>query len=230
MAVNAHRQHQTLSPLHQQAVLRPRGHDRRSRGTVGSCVRALARKFYRSLTGRTNAHRYPDGSLKAREREDSVGLLSPPPSQPSPRASLLGSRNGSATSLARISGAFRSRSRSRNESSGSASGSGGSSRHNSHVSVSSASLALGRARAHSLIQGIGGASRSSIELVLGHMPRSSPATGAACLGDTSDTHCPSVGPQSTTQSNRRSSEPVHPLLPQLSAVAHRLGCRGSIRQ
>jgi hypothetical protein len=52
--------------------------------------------------------------------------------------------------------------------------------------VSSASLALGRARAHSLIQGIGGASRSSIELVLGHMPGSPPATGAVRLGDTSD--------------------------------------------
>jgi hypothetical protein len=51
----------------------------------------------------------PDGSLEAREREDSVGLLSPPSSQPSPRASVLDSRNGSATSLARISGAFRSR-------------------------------------------------------------------------------------------------------------------------
>jgi hypothetical protein len=34
----------------------------------------------------------PDESLKAREREDSVGLLSAPSSQPSPRASLLGSR------------------------------------------------------------------------------------------------------------------------------------------
>ena len=71
-------------------------------------------------------------------------------------------------------------------STGSCSGSSGSSRHNSHVSVSSASLALGRARAHSLIQGIGGASRSSIELVLGHMPSSPPATGAVRLGDTSD--------------------------------------------
>jgi hypothetical protein len=128
----------------------------------------------------------PDGSLEAREREDSVGLLSAPSSQPSPRASVFGSRNGSATSLARISGAFRSRSRSRNTSSGS--GSGGSSRHNSHVSVSSASLALGRARAHSLIHGIGSASRSSIELVLGRVsrPGSPPATGAVRLGDTSD--------------------------------------------
>jgi len=130
----------------------------------------------------------PDDSLEAREREDSVGLLSPPSSQPSPRASVFGSRNGSATSLARISGAFRSRSRSRNTSSGSGSGSGGSSRHNSHVSISSASLALGRARAHSLIHGIGGASRSSIELVLGRVsrPGSPPATGAVRLGDTSD--------------------------------------------
>ena len=129
----------------------------------------------------------PDGSLEAREREDSVGLLSPPSSQPSPRASLLGSRNGSATSLARISGAFRPRSRSRNTSSGSGSGSA-SSRHNSHVSVSSASLALGRARTHSFIQGIGNASRSSIELVLGRVaqPGSPLAAGAVRLGDTSD--------------------------------------------
>ena len=128
----------------------------------------------------------PDGSLEARERENSVGLLSPPSSQPSPRASLLGSRNGSAPSLARISGTFRSCSRSRNTSTVSGNGNGGSSRYNSHVSVSSASLTLGRAHAHSLIQGIGGASRSSIELVLGHMPSSPPATGAVRLGDTSD--------------------------------------------
>jgi hypothetical protein len=128
----------------------------------------------------------PDGSLEAREREDSVGLLSPHSSQPSPRASLLGSRNGSATSLARISGAFRPRSRSRNTSSGSGTGSA-SSRHNSHVSVSSASLALGRARAHSLIHSIGGASRSSIELVLGRVGQpGSPATRAMRLGDSSD--------------------------------------------
>jgi hypothetical protein len=132
----------------------------------------------------------PDGSLEAREREDSVGLLSAPSSQPSPRASLLGSRNGSATSLARISGAFRPRSRSRNTSSGSGSGSA-SSRHNSHVSVSSASLALGRARTHSFIQGIGNASRSSIDLVLGRVnaaqqPGSPLAAGAVRLSDTSD--------------------------------------------
>ena len=62
--------------------------------------------------------------------------------------------------------------------------------HNSHVSVSSASLALGRARTHSLrlIQGIDGASRSSIDLVLGRVPQTSfpPVTGAVRLGDTSD--------------------------------------------
>jgi hypothetical protein len=56
------------------------------------------------------------------------------------------------------------------------------------VSVSCASLALGRARAHSLIQGIGGASRFSIEPVLGRIPQpnSPPATGAVHLSDTSD--------------------------------------------
>ncbi len=91
----------------------------------------------------------PDGSLEAREREDSVGLLSPLPSQQSPRASVLGSCSCSATSLALISGAFCSLSRSRNTSSGSGSGSSGNSRHSSHVSVSSASLALGRACAQS---------------------------------------------------------------------------------
>jgi hypothetical protein len=58
--------------------------------------------------------------------------------------------------------------------------------HNSHVLVSSASLALGRARAHSLIHGFGGASRLGIELVLGHMLSSLPATGAVRLGDMSD--------------------------------------------
>jgi hypothetical protein len=41
----------------------------------------------------------------------------------------------------------------------------------------------GCARTHSLIQGIGGTSRSSIELVLGHIPSSHPATGAMRLGD-----------------------------------------------
>jgi hypothetical protein len=126
----------------------------------------------------------PDGSLEAREREDSVGLLSPASSQSSPRVSLLGSsrsRNGSAASLARISGAFRPRSRSRHTSSGSGTGtgtgtgSGASSRHDSHVSLSSVSIALGghRARAHSLIQSIAGASHSSVELVLGRTPSTS---------------------------------------------------------
>ena len=49
-------------------------------------------------------------------------------------------------------------------------------------------MALGRARAHSLIQGIGGASRTSIELVLGRIPEPSysPTTGTSCLGDASD--------------------------------------------
>ena len=130
----------------------------------------------------------PDGSLEAREREDSVGLLSPSSSQSSPRVSLYGSRsrNGSAASLARIGGAFRPRSRSRHTSSGSGtgSGSGASSRHDSHVSLSSVSLALGghRARAHSLIQSIAGASRSSVELVLGRTPSSQ----AVRLGNASD--------------------------------------------
>jgi hypothetical protein len=56
VAANAPRQHQVLFPLHQRAVFRPGGHDKRSRGTVGSCVIALARKSYRSLTARMTAH------------------------------------------------------------------------------------------------------------------------------------------------------------------------------
>jgi hypothetical protein len=53
--------------------------------------------LYRNLTAKTTAHPArrsgqpsPDGSLEAHEREDFVALLSPPSSQPSPRASLLG--------------------------------------------------------------------------------------------------------------------------------------------
>jgi hypothetical protein len=141
LAANAPRQRQILSPLHQRAVLRPRGHDKRSRGTVGSCVvRALARKSYRSLTVRTTAHPVRDSlHMMAHSRRANANILF---------AYFLhlflshSHKHCSATSLARISGA--SCSRSRNTSSGS----GGSSRHISHVSVSSASLALGRARAH----------------------------------------------------------------------------------
>jgi hypothetical protein len=74
-------------------------------------------------------------------------------------------------------------SRWQNTSSGS--GSGASS---SHVSVSSASLALGCACAHSLFQGIGGMSQSSIELILGHVaqPASLLVAGAVPLCDTSN--------------------------------------------
>jgi hypothetical protein len=67
----------------------------------------------------------PDGSLKARECEDSFGLLSPPSSQPSPRAYLA-----HATAVrppSHESAALSSRSCSRNTNSGSGSGSGGSS-------------------------------------------------------------------------------------------------------
>jgi hypothetical protein len=54
--------------------------------------------------------------------------------------------------------------------------------HNLHVTVSNASLLLGRARARSVIWGIGG------ELILGRIsqPGSLPATDAVCPGDTSD--------------------------------------------
>ena len=134
-----------------------------------------------------------DGSLEAHEREDSAGLLSPPSSQPSFRASLLGSRNGTVAQLHshESTALFRARSRSRNTTNtGSNSGSGGSSVQDtihSIFSVSGASLlALGRARAHSLIQGNGGAFRSSNEPVPGPMPSPPPATGPVRLGNTPD--------------------------------------------
>jgi hypothetical protein len=136
--------------LRQRDVLRPRVHDKLLRGTV-SCVSTSARKTYRSLIARTTAHpargshrlmAYSDARTR-RFCWPTVSTLISAESQ----GSFTWFTHGSATSLARISGGFRSRVRSRNTSSGSASGSGGSSRHNSHVSVSSASLALGRARA-----------------------------------------------------------------------------------
>ncbi|KAN0115701.1 hypothetical protein V8E52_006647 [Russula decolorans] len=103
----------------------------------------------------------PDGSLKARERE---GLLAY--SLHLHLGQVLGHHHLAHAMVAQLlpheSVAFSA------PALGSGSPSGGSSRHNSHVS------------------GIGGASRSSIELVLGHMPGSPPATGAVHLGDTSD--------------------------------------------
>ena len=122
----------------------------------------------------------PAGSLEARQHGDSVGLLSPPSSQPSRRASLLqvGSRSACATSLTRISSVFRSCSRSRNIGTGSGSGSGGSSPRNSHVSVSSASLALGPTGPHSLIQAL-----AALRDLTSSSP---PATGAVLPDDASD--------------------------------------------
>jgi hypothetical protein len=57
-----------------------------------------------------------------------------------------------------------------------------------HVLISSALLALVRARTHCLIQNIGGALRSGIELILGRVPQlGSPlATGVVPLDDASD--------------------------------------------
>ena len=109
------------SPAGSLAATRPwqtfEGHHRQLRQSIDSeVVPESDRKDDRpSHSGQPS----PDGLLEPREREDSVGLLSPPSSQPSPIASVFGSRNGGATSLARITGAFRSRSRSWNTSSGS---------------------------------------------------------------------------------------------------------------
>jgi hypothetical protein len=71
---------------------------------VGALTTTRPRQQPASRSGQPS----PDDSLEAREREDSVGLLSPSPPSSSPRVSFLGSRsrNGSAASLARISGAF----------------------------------------------------------------------------------------------------------------------------
>jgi hypothetical protein len=100
---------------------------------------------------------------RSHDRRDTVSLRSSPPSQPSPRASFVGSRNGSESFFARIGGAFRSRFRFAESVSGL--GGSGSSRRYSHLSVSSASQTLGHAHAHGLIYGIGGESRSSVELI-----------------------------------------------------------------
>ena len=111
----------------------------------------------------------PVGSVEACEREDSAGLLSPPSSQPSLRASLLGSRNGSAHGSVVPSAHPH------------AYGTLPCSQHDSRISMSSASLALGRARALSLIHSIGGASRSSIELIPGRVGRPGPASSVVRL-------------------------------------------------
>ena len=76
VAANALRQHQVLSFLLQPTVLRPRGHDKRSTGTVGSCVRALARKSYKSLTTGTNAYSAQDSlRLMAHSRPANAKIL-----------------------------------------------------------------------------------------------------------------------------------------------------------
>jgi hypothetical protein len=68
--------------------------------------------------------------------------------------------------------------------------------------VSSASLALGCARARSLIQGIGGTLRSSVELVLGHMP-SSPPTGDPGRSSVSISSSSSSSPAAATAMTAR---------------------------
>jgi hypothetical protein len=68
------------------------GHRRQQRHSIGSEV--LHESDCEDERPPRSGQPSPDGSLEAREREDSVGLLSAPSSQPSPRASLLGSRNG----------------------------------------------------------------------------------------------------------------------------------------
>jgi hypothetical protein len=68
------------------------GHRRQQHHSIGSEV--LHESDCEDERPPSSGQPLPDGSLEAREREDSVGLLSAPSSQPSPRASLLGSRNG----------------------------------------------------------------------------------------------------------------------------------------
>lgn len=93
-----------------------------------------------------------EGSIEEAERQDSVGLLS---AAPSPRASLANLRH-------RASGLSHRRSNgSRSHSGGSRSASNSRSRTNSGTSISE----VARSRAQSLIQSIGAASRSSIDLV-----------------------------------------------------------------
>ena len=76
VAANAPRKHQLMYLLHLRAVLPPRDHDGRSRGTVGSCVTALARKSYMNPTARTNAHHDRDSLLQmAHSRRANAKIL-----------------------------------------------------------------------------------------------------------------------------------------------------------
>ena len=77
-------------------------HRRQLRHNIG-----LEVLLYMSLTARMSTHPTRDvlrliAHSRRASAKNSVGLLSAPSSEPSPRASLLGSRNGSSTSLARI--------------------------------------------------------------------------------------------------------------------------------
>jgi len=127
-------------------VLRPRSHDKRLRGTVGSCVRALARKSYRSLTTRLTAHPARDSTQGVPTRRrfcwPTFSTFISAESRSWGIESLLDSRNGqcdlapshesesvalSAPTLVRgIQAQVQVHVRA----------SGGNSRHNSHVSVS----------------------------------------------------------------------------------------------
>ncbi|KAH9943588.1 hypothetical protein B0H21DRAFT_487229 [Amylocystis lapponica] len=98
-----------------------------------------------------------EGSVEEAEQHDSVGLLS---AGPSPRASLINLRHrGSALAHRRSNG---SRSRS---GPGSRSGSGSDSRSRTNSANSNSRSESARSRAQSLIQSLGAASRSSLDLV-----------------------------------------------------------------
>ncbi|TFY58149.1 hypothetical protein EVG20_g8264 [Dentipellis fragilis] len=127
-----------------------------------------------SKRGRTSPDS-DEGSQEAREREDSVGLLS---AAPSPKSSFGGIRHRPG-SRSRPGSGYRSRHGSSGSGSGSRSGSN--SRHNSNSNPSTSSISLGlgaggvRERAQSLIQSVGTASRSSLDLVVGRRGRTQSA-------------------------------------------------------
>ena len=94
----AHPLHRVQFPRLQQAVSQQLIHNKHSKDInhiIDSCIRALAPRSYQSLTVRMTTRLTRDSHCLM-----AVGLLFLPSSQPSLRASLLGSCNGSTTSLA----------------------------------------------------------------------------------------------------------------------------------
>jgi hypothetical protein len=155
----------------------------------------------------------PEGPHEVAEHEDVVGLLSSS-AGPSPRASFIGLRararsnrsggsgSGSGSNVSEF-GHMRA-----NSHSGSGSGSGSRSpasrSHSRTRTMSLSNIALARARAQSLVQNIGSASRSSIELVQAARQRSRANSSMARLEE----DVPDLPPPSSSSGSYRRSSSV----------------------